>query len=251
MIPPLHDANPSINSPRATFKRINLKPQLYTLPNRKITHWSYQTAMAAFENHEEILEAAFKDPNNTAIVFEPCNVNKVIHSGHYDAEPDLHYTKTQLWDMEVKKAHDPAKYLRAVVRPGSLKVFNVHKDGPKETFVRVTDQRTWRDPTVYNTVIEQVFLDHDKQKAFFIGVPEVEGPDGRIVAGKKQALFHVEHSATGTEDEPLNVWRVVHLDKDEDGSLRETFKRFMDSPYLREFNEIYIREDLGKKLERI
>ncbi|KAL7812993.1 hypothetical protein V8C26DRAFT_405926 [Trichoderma gracile] len=208
--------------------------------------------MAAFQNHEEVLEAAFKDSNNTAFVFEPCNVNKVIHSSHYDADPDLHYSKTQMWDMEVKKAHNPAKYLRHLIRPGSLKVFNVQKDGSTETFVRVTDQRSWRDPNVFNTVIEQVFLDHEKQKAFFIGVPEVEGPDGgKIIAGQHQALFHVEHSVTGTEDEPLNVWRVVHLDKDEDGSLKEVFKMLMQSPYLREFHEVYIREDLGKKLERL
>lgn len=208
--------------------------------------------MAAFQNHEEILEAAFKDPNNTPIDLEPSNVNQVIKSRHYDADPDLHYTKTHLWDMEVKKAHNPAKYLRHLLRPGSLQVFNVQKDGPTETFVRITDQGTWLDPTKYITVIEQVFLDYDKEKAFFIGVPEVEGPDGgKIVAGTQQPLFHVEHSVTGTEDEPLNVWRVVLLDKDEDGKLKEVFKNVAASPYLREFNEVYIREDLGKKLERM
>ncbi|RFU76579.1 hypothetical protein TARUN_5664 [Trichoderma arundinaceum] len=186
--------------------------------------------MAAFQNHETILEAAFRDPNNTPITLEPSN----------------------LWDMEVKKAHNPAKYLRHILRPGSLQVFNLQKDGPTETFVRVTDQGTWSDPTRFNTVIEQVLLDHDKEKAIFIGVPEVEGPDGhKIVAGTAQPLFHVEHSVTGTENEPLNIWRVVHLDKDEDGKLKEAFKKMMASPYLREFNEVYIREDLGKKLNRI
>ncbi|KAL7947485.1 hypothetical protein V8C42DRAFT_317923 [Trichoderma barbatum] len=208
--------------------------------------------MAAFQDHEEILEAAFKDPNNTTIVFEPSNVNQVIKSRHYDADHDWTYTKTQLWDMEIKKAHNPAKYLRHLLRPGSLRLLNVQKNGSTETFVRITDQGTWADPTKYNTVIEQVFLDYDKEKAFFIGVPEAEGPDGqKIVAGTQQPLFHVEHSVTGTEDEPLNVWRVVLLDKDEDGKLKNAFKNLTDSPYLREFNEVYIREDLGKKLERM
>ncbi|KAL7793695.1 hypothetical protein V8C37DRAFT_377916 [Trichoderma ceciliae] len=208
--------------------------------------------MADLQNHEELLEAAFNDPNNTPIIFEPSNVNRVIRSGHYDADPDLIYTKTQLWDMEVKKAHNPAKYLRHVLRPGSLQVFNVQRNGPTETFVRVSDQRTWLDPTKYNTVIERVFLDHDEEKAFFIGVSEVEGPDGRkIVAGTEQPLFYVEHSVVGTENEPLNVWRIVHLDKDENGKLKDVFKQLTASPYLREFNEVYIREDLGKKLDRI
>ncbi|KAM0259651.1 hypothetical protein ACHAQJ_003230 [Trichoderma viride] len=207
--------------------------------------------MAAFQNHEEILEAAFKDPNNTTIALEPSDVNKIIKSGHYDADPDLIYTKTQLWDMEVKKAYNPAKYLQHILRPGSLQVFNIQKNGPTETFVRITDQRSWLNPSKYNTVIEQVFLDHDKEKAFFIGVQEVEGPDGHKIIAGTQPLFHVEHSVAGTENEPLNNWRVVHLDKDEEGKLKEIFKNMAASPYLREFNEVYIREDLGKKLDRI
>jgi hypothetical protein len=207
--------------------------------------------MAAFQNHEEILEAAFNDPNNTTIALEPSNVNRIIKSDHYDADPNFLYTKTQLWDMEVKKAYNPAKYLRHILRPGSLQVFNIQKDGRTETFVRITDQQKWLDPSEYNTVIEQVFLDHDKEKAVFIGVPEVEGPDGRKIFTGTQPLFHVEHSAAGTENEPLNEWRIVHLDKDDDGKLKDAFKKLTASPYLREFNEVYIREDLGKKLERI
>ncbi|KAK6446670.1 hypothetical protein FP744_10002920 [Trichoderma asperellum] len=163
--------------------------------------------MAAFKNHEEILEAAFRDPQNTAINLEPSNVNKVIKSGAYDADPDLHYTKTQLWDMEYNKAHNPGKYLRHILRSGSVRIFNVHKD--------------------------------------------VEDLEGKKIVTGPQALFHVEHSVTGTEDEPLNVWRIVHLDKDEDGKINEAFAKMGASPYLREFNEVYIREDLGKKLNRV
>lgn len=208
--------------------------------------------MTAFQDHEAILEAAFSDPSNTPIVLEPSDVNKILQSGYYDVDPDLHYSKTQLWDMEIKKAHNPAKYLRHILRPGSLKVFNIQRQGPTETFVRITDQATWLDPTKFNTVIEQVFIDYDKERIFFIGVPEVDGLDGRkIVAGGEQPLFHVEHSVVGTEEEPINIWRIVHLDKDENGKLKGVFERFKASPYLREFNEVYIREDLGKKLERI
>ncbi|KAM0516961.1 hypothetical protein ACHAPE_005073 [Trichoderma viride] len=152
--------------------------------------------MPTFKNHEEILEAAFRDPQNTAINLEPSNVNKVIKSGAYDADSNIHYTKTQLWDMEYNKAKMAGE------------------NGRRETFVRVSDQGTWVDPFKYSTVIEQVLIDNERQRAFFIGVPEVEDPEGKKIVTGDQVLFHVEHSAAGTEDEPLNVWRIVHLDKD-------------------------------------
>ncbi|EHK47668.1 hypothetical protein TRIATDRAFT_81043 [Trichoderma atroviride IMI 206040] len=207
--------------------------------------------MTTFKNHEEILETAFRDPQNTAINLEPSNVNRVIKSGAYDADPNIHYTKTQLWDMEYNKAYNPEKYLRHILRPGSVRIFNVQKDGPRETFVRVSDQVTWVDPSKYSTVIEQVLIDNERQRAFFIGVPEVEDPEGKKIVSGDQVLFHVEHSAAGAEDEPLNIWRIVHLDKDEDGKIKEAFAKMGAAPYLREFNEVYIREDLGKKLIRI
>ncbi|UKZ95693.1 uncharacterized protein TrAFT101_010514 [Trichoderma asperellum] len=153
--------------------------------------------------------------------------------------------------MEYNKAHNPGKYLRHILRPGSVRVFNVRKDGPREIFVRVSDQATWVDPSKYSTIIEQVFIDNESQREFFIGIPEVEDPEGKRIVTGPQVLFHVEHSATGTEDEPLNVWRIVHLDKDEDGKIKEVFAKMGASLYLREFNEVYIREDLGKKLNRV
>ncbi|POR35756.1 Uncharacterized protein TPAR_04035 [Tolypocladium paradoxum] len=131
-------------------------------------------------------------------------------------------------------------------------IFNLKKDGAKETFVRVSDQKTWKDASQYTKVIEQVLLDHDTGRAIFIGVDEVEAPDGRkILRGQEQPRFHVEHSVAGNESEPLNIWRIVHLDNDEDGGLRETFGNMAESPYLREFSEVYIREDLGRELTRL
>lgn len=65
-------------------------------------------------------------------------------------------------------------------------------------------------PCKYSTVIEEVLIDNKKQRAFFTGVPEVEDPEGKKIVSGHQTLFHVEHSATGTEDESLNIWRIVH-----------------------------------------
>lgn len=202
-------------------------------------------------NHEEILETAFADPSNTAITIPPANVNKVIQRS-YKVDHPFTYTRTQLWEMEDNKAHHPDKYLRHLLRPGSLKVLNLNKQGPVETFIRITDQRLWKDASRFTTVIEQVYLDHNAQRALFIGVDQAVTAEGDvIVRGKEQPNFHVEHSVAGTETEPLNIWRIVHLDKDADGEMRRVFRDMAESPYLREFSEVYIREDLGKQLIRL
>lgn len=202
--------------------------------------------------HQQIFNEAFAEPGNTTVDMPPIIVNRILHSGSYKVNPSITYTRTHLWDMEVKKAHNPDLYLRHILRPGSLQIFDVVKNGPVETFIRVTDQKAWTDPSKYTTVIERVSLDSDTHQAFFIGVPEIDGPDGRkIVSGKEQPIFHVEHSASGTEREPQNIWRIVFLDKDENGELQETFKRMAASPYLREFIEVHIREVLGEGLVRV
>lgn len=202
-------------------------------------------------DHKEVFEAAFADPSNTAITIPPANVNKVIQHS-YKIDQPFTYTRTQLWEMETNKAHHPDKYLRHLLRPGSLKVLNLDRQGSIETFVRVTDQRLWKDPSRFTTVIEQVYLNHDTQRAFFIGIDQVMTIDGDVITrGKEQPNFHVEHSAAGTETEPLNIWRIVHLDKDADGEIQRVFRNMAGSPYLREFNEVYIREDLGKQLIRL
>ncbi|OAA58225.1 hypothetical protein ISF_06764 [Cordyceps fumosorosea ARSEF 2679] len=201
-------------------------------------------------DHEKILEAAFADPHNTPIVIPPADVNKIIKTSYTVDEP-FTYTRTQLWDMERRKAHDPETFLGGVARPGSVQVFDVQRDGDVETFVRVSDQRRWAAPTEYSTVIEQVRLDHATQRAFFIGVDAVDAPDGRrIVRGTEQPRFHVEHSCAGPETAPLNIWRMVLLDGDEDGAVRAALQGMAESPYLRAFNEVYIREVLGRKLVR-
>lgn len=206
--------------------------------------------MSALLNHEEIISAATADPSNTAVTFPDDHVNTTIAS-HYQVDQPFTYTLTQLWDMEIKKARNPAKYLRPIIRPGSLKVFDTQRSGDIETFTRVSDQRRFQNPGEFGTVIEQVRIDHAKRQVFFVGIPEVEGPEGeKIVAGKNQPVFHVSHGAQGEEDAPKNTWKVVFLTDGEDKALKETLEGMGKNPYLSVYNEIYIREDLGRTLTR-
>ncbi|KAM0430124.1 hypothetical protein ACHAPT_006130 [Fusarium lateritium] len=200
--------------------------------------------------YAETFEAAFADPKNTAIPTPDADVNTIIRN-NYTIDGPFIYTKALLWDMEVKKALAPDKYIRHVVRPGSLKVVDHIKEGSIEYFVRITDQRMWKDPGQYATVIERVCLDHVNQQAFFLGVAEVTLPDGtKITSGEKQPLFHVEHCAVGSEERPVNTWRSVHLTEGRDEDLVKAFEGMIRDPFLRQFNEVYIREDLGKQLVR-
>ncbi|KAF5017580.1 hypothetical protein F66182_10470 [Fusarium sp. NRRL 66182] len=201
-------------------------------------------------SYSATFETAFADPKNTAITTPASDVNATIDK-YYSVDEPFVYTKTQLWDMEVKKAHRPDKYIRHVVRPGSLQTFDHSKTGHFEYFIRVTDQRTWKDPEQYAPVLEYVCLDHVSQSAIFLGIPEVTLPDGnKIVGGEKQPIFHVEHAVAGTEESPINTWRVVHVTEGHDESLVAAFEPFQHNPYLRLFNEVYIREDLGRELVR-
>jgi hypothetical protein len=199
-------------------------------------------------NHPEIMEAAFADPKNTPIIFPDDHVNDTIKK-HYTIDQPITYTKTQLWDMEVKKARNPAKYLRPIIRPGSLKVFGSSASGDTETFTRVSDQRRFANPQEFTTVIEQVRVDHSKHQVYFVGLPEIEGPDGeKIIAGTKQPTFHVTHGAGGEENAPYNTWKIVFLA--DDPELKQTMEKFGQNPFLSVYNEIYIQEDLGRTLKR-
>lgn len=200
--------------------------------------------------HEEIFKAAFATPTFTAILTPDSRVNSVIAES-YDVDEPFTYTLTQLWDMEVRKAHRPDKYIHYVAKPGSLRIFGIRKEGDLEFFYRVTEQRSWKDPEKYTKVIEDVRLDHKNHTAFFLGVTEATTPEGEtIVAGEDQPLFHVEHSAKGTEEDPINVWSIVFLTEEKDSSLVELFEKISDPKHLRGFNEVYIRDDLGRKLTR-
>ncbi|HEV3355755.1 MAG TPA: hypothetical protein VG247_03115 [Pseudonocardiaceae bacterium] len=202
-------------------------------------------------DHQKVLEVAWQAPGNTAIELPPVDVNQVLHD-RYDVDNDFVFTGTMLWDMEVRKASHPDIYIPTVIEPGSVEKFPESRDDRSEIFTRVSDQRIWLDQPTYGTVIEHVRVDHEQQRIFFIGAPDYRTPDGRTrEAGTGQPIFHVEHSVAGTEQRPINLWRIVHLTEQVDPALREYFEQLGRDPYLRVFIEVYLRENLGVDLTRL
>ena len=201
-------------------------------------------------DHAAIFEQAWDAPGTTSVELPPVAVNDVLRD-RYDVRPPFRYTGSQLWDMEIRKATAPERYIPTVVRPGSADRFESVHHGELEDFTRVSDQRLWTDPERYATVIEHVRLDHENRRAFFLGTNSFRAPDGRILtAGAGQPLFHVEHSVGGNEEAPLNLWRIVHLTDTPDPSLVAAFDQLANEQYLRVFLEVHLREDLGRQLVR-
>lgn len=201
-------------------------------------------------NREETFERAWSDPANTRIELSPVDINRVL-ARHYRMSQPLRFTRTMLWDMEVKKAFRPDLYIPSVVSEGSSRWWRRQAEpGGAESFVRCSRQRLWLEPSEHGLVLEQVFLNPARQSATFIGAAELLDGDGnRLRAGEGQPLFHVEHSVDGGEHRPLNLWRIVYLT---DGPDRRLIERFTlaEEVWLREFVEIYIRRDLKIELTR-
>jgi hypothetical protein len=62
-------------------------------------------------------------------------------------------------------------------------------------------------------------------------------------------LFHVEHSVGGTDTQPLNLWRIVHLTPEKDDALSQRLGT-AQGEVLRQFIAIYVEQNLGRKLTR-
>ncbi|QRP49378.1 hypothetical protein [Amycolatopsis sp. FDAARGOS 1241] len=206
--------------------------------------------MSEITGHEELIDRAFATAGTTGIVLPPVDVNGVLHE-RYEVTPPASFTATSLWDMEVRKAKAPDKYLPALVKPGSLEVFPGERHGRFEDFTRVSEQGLWLKQDTFGVVVEHVRLDHHDKRAYFVGAERYRAPDGRAFeAGTGQPIFHVEHSVAGSEEAPLNLWRIVHLTDRPDPALVAYFDGMGRDPYLRVFNEVYLREDLNRTLMR-
>ena len=201
-------------------------------------------------NHEEEFERAWADPNNTRIELSPVDINLVLTQRYRTNQP-LRFTRTMLWDMEVKKAFRPDLYIPSVVTAGSSNYW-CRRAAPHgaESFLRCSRQRLWLKPSEHGLVLEQVFLNPVRQSAIFIGAAELLDQNGSLLrAGDGQPLFHIEHSVEGGEFRPLNLWRIVYLTDRPEQQLIERFTPAKDS-WLREFVEIYIQRDLKIQLAR-
>jgi hypothetical protein len=203
---------------------------------------SFETATLEFQN-------AWNDPSHTQFELPPVNVNKVLKD-RYRVEPDKRLTRSMIWDMESKKAWDPLKYIPYVVSEARSWGRHTLQDG-SERFCRsslqlgwITSERGW--------ILEDVIISHVKRCVFFLGRSQMTGEDGgELHASNYQPLFHVEHGVGGTEEEPLNLWRIVLLTPKNDARYIEPFEQMVHAGLLPGFIEIYIETDLHMRLARL
>ena len=113
-------------------------------------------------NLESIFTTAWNQEDYTSIELAPLNVNHVLEK-EYPETKGLALTRTQLWEMEVKKASRPDLFIPGVVRAGSARSWG-HRQlaNGDEAFIRVSEQRLWLQPETYDTVIEACYLNHSK-----------------------------------------------------------------------------------------
>ncbi|NUW30965.1 hypothetical protein HTZ77_05965 [Nonomuraea sp. SMC257] len=200
-------------------------------------------------NHEDEFARAWADPRNTRFEPPPIDVNRMLAERYRASEP-LTFTRAMLWDLEIRKAWHPDIYIPYVVREGSAFSWNAADD--LMTFDRSSQQRRWLDQDDFGMVLERVHLNPAEQRVTFVGAAELPGPDGTTLrAGTKQPLFHIEHAVGGDEEQPLNLWRIVHLTEGPDERLAEALSGRTYQGGLPGFIEIYIRSVLNVRLDRI
>ena len=206
---------------------------------------------ATLLDHQQVFAAAWADPRHTRFELPPADITQLL-AGRYATGSPLAFTRAMLWDVEVRKAWRPDRYIPGVVGAGRARTGGHRPEaGGGESFARSSWQRLWLQPGEYGLVLEQTHLDRRAQKATFIGAAGLAGPDGKpLHAGPRQALFHVEHSAGGKPDRPVSRWRIVHLTTQPDPALSQVFTHLAASAWLPEYVEIYIRDDLRIPLRR-
>jgi hypothetical protein len=205
-------------------------------------------------DHVAEFERVWNDPAYTHSALPPLDVNEVI-ANSYETPTPFTMTRDMLWDMEVRKARNPAPYLPSVMEPGSVRIWGEQPTGDDgvEVFVRASMQHPWIGGSDYGLVLEQVRLDPVAQRVTFIGATQLVDDSGELVkADTLQPLFHVEHAVAGTDSRPLSLWRVANLTdaRTTREALTRSFSQLASLPWLYEYIEIYIREDLRVDLRR-
>ncbi|MBA3815998.1 MAG: hypothetical protein H0X29_05680 [Parachlamydiaceae bacterium] len=192
---------------------------------------------------EEEFKRAWNNPSYTQIRQDDVDINKTL-AKYYKTPYPVNFTRQMLWDMETKKAWDPKTYLEYVVRDGKSWGKKFLENG-NEMFVRSSQQKQWLNGEVYEEVFEKVYLNHKAQKATFLGTQYLTGSAGeKLQLNNKQPLFHVQHSVEGEENNPINVWRIVHLTDKKDQNLIDHFNKLNNPTVVPGFIEIYIKKDL-------
>ena len=207
---------------------------------RRSTHASFRDARAEFER-------AWNHPGHTRIEPDAVDVNQLLEQS-YAMDDGFRLTGQLLWDAEVAKAWDPGTYISGVVLEGKSWGRKTLPDG-KPWFVRSSRQVAWKMDTEPGVVLEEVYLDPSGRSVLFFGRSVLMGPDGvPVEAAADQPLFHVEHAVTGTEEEPLNRWRIVHLTESEDPALIERQVKEGSSGWLIGFLSKFVELELDRKL---
>ena len=174
---------------------------------------------------------------------------EVINAWVTSASPKVKITRDMVWDMEQQKAWDPATFIPYVVSEGKSWGRRKFHDG-SEHFFRSSEQLGWI-VTGRGTVLEEVFVDHAGQRILCLGRETMRDDSRNLKASDFQPLFHVEHSAAGSIEEPLNLWRIIVLTEQYDERYTEPFKEMARQGLLPGFLEIYIERrfhcDLKKR----
>jgi hypothetical protein len=204
-------------------------------------------------DHETEFERAWADPRYTRTKTVSFDVNEQIERYFRTSKP-LTFTRTMMWDNEVRKGWRPDIYIPSVIRPGSVRSWGGARSADGwETFARASMIRQWLSPEDYGCVVERIRAYHDRQKIVFIGTSELRDDNGTPVhADTKQPLYYFEHWVEGTENQPVANWRTVHLTEEPNQLIPEIMELVIKSwvtPGFPEFIPIYISHDLKIELE--
>jgi hypothetical protein len=121
--------------------------------------------------------------------------------------------------------------------------------------------RAWFNPAYTQSELESIDVNRVLRESYALSQPltftramlwdvEVRKARDPQRGDGRQPLFHVEHAVGGTEAQPLNLWRIVHLTHGRDQRLIDRFAALDDARALPEFIELYIRRDLDIALSR-
>ncbi|MFD7261211.1 hypothetical protein [Streptomyces sp. NPDC059874] len=197
-------------------------------------------------------EKAWGDARYTRAELPPVDVNRILQERYVSEEPVV-LTRAMLWDMEVRKAGNPGAFIPYVVKEGTASAWVPGQAGGElgDEFVRQSQQRLWLEPEQYGLVLEEVWLDHERQVVTFLGRARFSDAQGDpLTADTGQPLFHVQHGVAGTDESPTNTWRIVLLTDEPDERIVQVFDGMAESPWLPGFVENYVRDVLGIGLSR-
>lgn len=202
-----------------------------------------------FKRAMQEFNEAWQNPKYTRVELPPVDVNRVLRERYTVAPAGTTMNLTQLWDMEVRKAWDPATYIPYVVSRGRSWGRHALEEGC-EGFHRTSDQAAWIDSS-RGEVIEEVAISHIERKIVFLGKSQIVDDRGEtIYAGDFQPLFHVVHGTQGSEKRPINTWRIVVLTDRQDDRYKKPFDKMVAAGHLPGFIEVYLQRDMGVLIER-